>query len=44
MDCFAEPVLGIASGDTRGLAMTTERREPTNFRVGTLALIDNRWA
>ena len=23
LDCFAEPVLGLARGETRGLAMTT---------------------
>jgi hypothetical protein len=27
MDCFAQPVLGLRGAQTRGLAMTGERKE-----------------
>jgi hypothetical protein len=33
LGCFAEPVLGLAEGKTRGLAMTKRSREFHNHRV-----------
>jgi hypothetical protein len=33
LDCFAEPVPGLAEGQTRVLAMTAERTKPCQFET-----------